>query len=219
MAQEILKEYQKAITEYDKAVELDPEYAEAYYRRGVARIQQEPDSLNFDGFIDLAHAILLNPDFEDADVARQTLKGVFGADYMENVHEVAKISGRTLPSSSTNHKQQALYSRSSQEQPVQGNSEPPKKMLTLKQLVIITPLEDTVRDRIIAELPRLSEEMREKLEKDCWEMVEMQTQMKAEELMTYPNYRNNPDSIVMTILGEYIVHIMANDQDEPVQPH
>lgn len=52
---------EKAIEEYTKAIELNPEYAEAYYHRGQA-YQENPDQ----AISDLSRAIELKPDYWEA---------------------------------------------------------------------------------------------------------------------------------------------------------
>lgn len=38
MAKQRLKDYRGAIADYDKAIEINPKYADAYYNRGYAKI-------------------------------------------------------------------------------------------------------------------------------------------------------------------------------------
>ena len=52
------KEYEDALQEYDRAIEVDPEYAEAYYGRGITYINiGYPE----EAILDLDHALLLDP--------------------------------------------------------------------------------------------------------------------------------------------------------------
>ena len=68
-------EYDSAIVDYTKAIELNPDYAEAYNNRGVAyHLKKEYDS----AIIDFSKAIELNPDYAIAYNNRGRAYGVKG---------------------------------------------------------------------------------------------------------------------------------------------
>ncbi len=57
------QEYDRAITDYNKAIELDPKYAMAYNNRGIAYfLKKEPDK----SIADYSKAIEINPKYADA---------------------------------------------------------------------------------------------------------------------------------------------------------
>ena len=70
------RQYDKAISDFTKAIELNPKSAEAYYRRGIAYV----DKANVDKALsDLNKAIELNPEYPEAYCGRgfaYTLKAV-----------------------------------------------------------------------------------------------------------------------------------------------
>ena len=51
--------YQRALAEYGKAIQLDPDYAEAYYRRGLARLKHGEPQFAVDDF---STTLSLDPD-------------------------------------------------------------------------------------------------------------------------------------------------------------
>ncbi len=54
-----LKDYKGAIQDYTKAIELNPKYADAYYNRGIAKIelgQKDNGCLDFSKAGELGHA-------------------------------------------------------------------------------------------------------------------------------------------------------------------
>ena len=55
--------YKEAIADYDLAIDLDPDYAEAYYRRGLAKQSLEQYEA---AIIDYNDAIRINPDYAEA---------------------------------------------------------------------------------------------------------------------------------------------------------
>ena len=74
------KDYQGAITDYTKAIELDPDYADAYINRGVVK----DDLKDYYGAItDYTKAISLDPDYASAynnrGVSKKNLKDYYGA--------------------------------------------------------------------------------------------------------------------------------------------
>lgn len=58
----LLKDYQSAIANYNKALEIDPNYAKAYNNRGLTRIEQQdyPAAL-----ADFDKGISINPSYAD----------------------------------------------------------------------------------------------------------------------------------------------------------
>ena len=55
--------YDEAITYYDRAIDQDPDYAETYYLRGLAKHHQEQYSL---AILDFDKSISLNPNYVEA---------------------------------------------------------------------------------------------------------------------------------------------------------
>ena len=98
--------YKRAIASYDKAIKLDPNYANAYNNRGLAYYHEKDYKK---AMADFNKAIELNPDFARAynnrayvyyqlkdvnkakeDVQRaQDLKLTVDAELLENLHQVA----------------------------------------------------------------------------------------------------------------------------------
>ena len=74
-------DYKDAITDYDIAIDKDPDYAEAYYLRGFARksLKQQKESI-----VDFDDAIRLNPNRAEAYYARGSAKGNLGR-YEESI--------------------------------------------------------------------------------------------------------------------------------------
>ena len=75
-----LKDYQGAITDYTKAIELDPDYADAYINRGISKRNLKD---YYGAITDYTKAIELDPDDADAynnrGVVKDDLKDYYGA--------------------------------------------------------------------------------------------------------------------------------------------
>ena len=75
-----LKDYKGAISEFNKTIILNPNYADAYINRGIAKKK----TLDYTGAIaDYNKSIQLNPDYADAyysrGLAKYSLKDMIGA--------------------------------------------------------------------------------------------------------------------------------------------
>ena len=59
----LLEEYDKGINDYNKVIEMNPDFVEAYYYRGNAyiKLQQYEKAL-----VDYNSAITINPNYENA---------------------------------------------------------------------------------------------------------------------------------------------------------
>ena len=60
LAKTFLKEYEGAIKDYDKAIELDPNFAPAYHNRGIAKYELKQYS---EAIADYDKAIELDPNY------------------------------------------------------------------------------------------------------------------------------------------------------------
>ena len=91
IAQAFLKEYQKAIAEFDRAIQLNPDYAEAYCQRGITNLRVQ-GSDPFNSIEDLYYALALNPNVDGAAQAKMLLEGFMGNDYWRKTKDyVEKI--------------------------------------------------------------------------------------------------------------------------------
>ena len=64
-----------AVTDYSRAIEIDPKYAEAYINRGNAKSEKgDPD----EAIVDLSRAIEINPKYAEAYINRGVAKGKKG---------------------------------------------------------------------------------------------------------------------------------------------
>jgi hypothetical protein len=85
--------------------------------------------------------------------------------------------------------------------------------LTFKQLVIITPLEEAVKRRLLEkdERQELSETSKEDFTRRCWKMLEIDARVKLADLQELPRYREHPNEAYMKVLSDYIVEITLED--------
>lgn len=67
--------YHTALADFDRAIELDPDYARAFHLRGLAR---ELDGDNDGALADFDHAVELQPDYGAAYHSRATLYAKMG---------------------------------------------------------------------------------------------------------------------------------------------
>ena len=71
-------DYQGAIADWNKAIEIDPQYADAYLNRGLAKAHLE----DYQGAItDFTKSVEINPQYADAYFHRGLSKGYWKRDY------------------------------------------------------------------------------------------------------------------------------------------
>ena len=102
------RDYKASITSYDHAIDLDPDYAEAYYRRGLAKHhdeQYESAISDFDVFIDK------NPDYAEAYYYRAEAHSSLShlAEAIENLQTALELADQANDESSIKLIQELLY--------------------------------------------------------------------------------------------------------------
>lgn len=98
------KEYQEAINDYTKAIEINPDYADAYFYRGCAKHKLK----NYRGALaDFSRAIQINPNYVDAYYYRGIVKDDLAR------YEASKGKKKQLQSIDDATMEQALGSRTS----------------------------------------------------------------------------------------------------------
>jgi tetratricopeptide (TPR) repeat protein len=84
-----------AIPDFDKAIELNPDFADAYFNRGCAKgsLEQIADAL-----ADFDAAIHLNPDYVDAYCTRALVKSALGCtrEAMQDLQTALKFAEQTV---------------------------------------------------------------------------------------------------------------------------
>lgn len=88
------KKYKEAISDYDMAIDLDPDYADSYYRRGLAKYDDEQYGSaisDFDTFIDK------NPDYAEAYYYRAKANSSLGhlTEASENLQMALELADQT----------------------------------------------------------------------------------------------------------------------------
>jgi tetratricopeptide (TPR) repeat protein len=85
------RDYQSALQDFNKAIELKPDYAEAYYRRGQAKGGLAKSRDDVGGALrDYNKAILLKPDYAEAYYNRGVAKQA-GADFVGAIADYSKV--------------------------------------------------------------------------------------------------------------------------------
>jgi tetratricopeptide (TPR) repeat protein len=119
-------DYDGELADFDKVIEINPKYAEAYFKRGLARVPAKGAKGDFDGAIaDFDKAIVINPKYAEAYYVRALAKYLKG-DYdgaIADSDKLLEINPRDAEALRIRQSAEAKSKKAKSKQSIRGQQE------------------------------------------------------------------------------------------------